>query len=53
MYVAVFAAPAEEPGVHDVEEAGGSADAAQGDHGGLGRRGQIGAHAAVHVRRVR
>lgn len=38
---------------HDVEEAGRAADAAQGDHGGLRRRGQVRAHAAVHVRRVR
>lgn len=36
-----------------VEEAGRAAHAAQGDHGGLGRRGQVRAHAAVHVRRVR
>ena len=27
--------------------------AAQGHHGGLGRRGKVGADAAVHVRRVR
>lgn len=37
----------------DVEEAGGGAHPAQGYHGGVGRSGQVGAHAAVHVRRVR
>lgn len=45
--------PVHSVGFRDVEEAGGAAHAAQGDHGGLGRRGQVGAHAPVHVRRVR
>lgn len=48
--VTVFAAPAEKSRVHDVEKTGGGADAAQSDHGGIGRCGQIGAHAAIHVR---
>ncbi|CAH4028136.1 unnamed protein product [Pieris brassicae] len=39
--------------VKHVEEAGGGADVAQGDNGGVRWSGQVCAHVAVHVRRVR